>query len=257
MKLLALAGVAAFCTESAAAAVIHITDGDSQQIMGIDLATGFVTYTTTHQVSGLNYAISVVGSNVSLASYNSNSAVNLNTSGQFLSETSYSGGMVEGLDATSDGNKIYVASRWNNPTITQYDLDWSNPTALFSITANTSFNFGTAFDTAANTLWISSDTTIFQYSLTGELISSFAHGGGRGSLAIDNESGSLWYVPNIGSDALLQYAKNGNLMLTLFTEERLSNVWGAEISVTPVPEPSSALLGLAGVGFCLSRRRRA
>jgi hypothetical protein len=257
MKLLALAGVAAFCAETASAAVIHITDGDSRAIMGINLSTGAVTYSTTHTAGDRLYAIAVVGSEVSLASYASNAAATLDISGQYVAGSTYPGAPIPSLDATSDGNKIYAASFDSDPTITQYDLDWSNPVPLFSITAETSFNFGTAFDTTANTLWISSPTTIYQYSLEGDLISSFSHGGGRGALAIDNESGSLWYVPNDSEAALLQYGKDGNLMLTLFTEQRLGNVWGAEISVNPVPEPSVALLSVGALGLCLTRRRRA
>ena len=95
--------------------------------------------------------------------------------------------------------------------------------------------------------------------MTGDLLSSFAHSGSRGSLAFDESDGTLWYVPNIASSNLLQYSTAGALLTSLSTPTRVGNVWGAEISISgapPVPAPASIFLmglGLVALGFRLRR----
>src|SRR5262245_37534461 len=77
-------------------------------------------------------------------------------------------------------------------TVYRTNFDWTNPTPLFSIRGGNDY-VGITFDTFAGNLWISDMNRIYQYGLDGDLLSQFTHAGGRGSLAYDTETDSLWY----------------------------------------------------------------
>ena len=97
------------------------------------------------------------------------------------------------LDATTDGQYIYGLDYYN-ATVWRMDPDWSHPVALFTVIGN---DEGITYDPANNgTLWISSlseNQTIRQYTLTGQVISSFRIPTGASALARDPHDNTLWF----------------------------------------------------------------
>ena len=102
----------------------------------------------------------------------------------------------------------------------------------------------------AFTLWISDQNNIYQYSLGGDLLSQFAHRSGRGSLAWEPSTDTLWYITN-RSDSIDQYSKDGAFLQNVTVAGLRSNNWGAEFVL---PEPASAML-LAFGSLVMLRRR--
>ena len=97
------------------------------------------------------------------------------------------------LDATTDGQYIYGLDFYN-ATVWRMDLDWTHPLELFHVVAS---DEGITYDPSNNgTLWISSlsqNETIRQYTLTGDVISSFRIPTGASALARDPHDGTLWF----------------------------------------------------------------
>lgn len=98
------------------------------------------------------------------------------------------------LDATTDGRYIYAIDYYN-ATVWRMDLDWSHPVELFKAVGN---DEGITYDPANNgSLWISSlaeNSTIRQYTLTGDVISSFSIPTGASALARDPHDNTLWFA---------------------------------------------------------------
>ena len=241
--LVATAGIAGAQTE-----VLYTTDGDGARLTRYQGGLG--TQTTTH-VRG--YPITV-DSTVWIGDYNGaqQNSIEYDLNGVATGNTvPYS--HVFAVDATSDGTTGYELGNAFSAQGTVYslgaDLDSTNRTALFDVTGDTRF-VGITFDHAMGTLWISSRSNIWQYDLSGNLLSSFTHSEGDGhALAYESSTQTLWTARG---STLWQYDRSGNLLQTLNTNTNAGNNWGAEFAV---PAPSAlALLGLGGLAA--ARRRR-
>lgn len=132
------------------------------------------------------------------------------------------------LDATTDGQYIYALDYYN-ATVWRMDLDWTHPVELFKVLAN---DEGIAYDPANNgSLWISSlseNRTIRQYTLTGEVISSFGIPTGASALARDPQDHTLWF--SYGFDGTFYHYDTSGQFLGSITHPSLAgwNYLGGE-----------------------------
>jgi len=239
--------------------MLYITDGDSATLQAIDTTSGSISFSATTHTIG--YPIAVRGTIWIGERDNDDQAVEYNIAdGSPTGNTAALAGPSFGnfVDGAVNGSVNYTLVAFtSSSTVYQTNADWTNPSSLFSVSG--SDIVGITFDSVAGTLWISDSSTIYQYSLAGALLGSFAHSGGRGSLAWDSGDDTLWYVPNEEDDPLLQYSKGGALLQSLSTPTRASNVWGAEFAAAgggEVPEPGTvALMGAGLAGLLLLKRR--
>lgn len=151
--------------------------------------------------------------------------------------------------ASSDTNYQLGNAFTTNATVYSADADWQNESPIFNVSGQDLV--GITFDGVLDTLWVSDQNNIYQYSLGGALLSQFAHISGRGSLAWEPSTDTLWYITN-GSNSIDQYAKDGTHLQNVVVTGLASNNWGAEFSI---PEPASAML-LAFGSLVMLRRRR-
>ena len=134
----------------------------------------------------------------------------------------------EGTDGATDGLFNYtVESFVSDGVVTRYGLDWSGGENLFDVTGTQIV--GITYDSANGTLWISDEFVIQEYDMAGRILSGFPHDAGRGSLAYESSTDTLWYVKRVGSDTLFQYDKSGNLLQVVVVGFG-GNVWGAEFA---------------------------
>jgi hypothetical protein len=180
-------------------------------------------------------------------------------------------GILEIYDGTTDGAHNYAIT-YPNGLLYQFDLDWSNPTLLFS-TASTGNGYeGITYDATNNSLWLSAlrAGTVADYTLSGTLLSSFDTGHiQNASLALDPADNSLWiYNKTTDHDAagplFEQYNKTGALLSTARFAALIGDaqgILGGEFApiTTGAPEPST--LAMSGIAIMVSalirfKRRR-
>jgi hypothetical protein len=252
-------GLLAAGVEPASAGLIYITDGDSGVLRGYDLTTGNQSFSAS--TFTFAYPIAVRDTVwIGHRDNNSNTAREYDkTTGAATGNTAVmsSGSRSQLLDGTTDGTYNY-AIQWATGQVFRANLDWSgmSSTPLFTTTVASDL-MGITYDSGSGNLWVSNGNMAFEYTLGGSLVSSFAHTAGRGGLAYDATTDSLWFVPNIGSNALLQYSTSGVLLNTRSTPNRGGNFWGAEITAAVVPEPTTLALFGVGLAALHARRRRA
>jgi hypothetical protein len=270
-RLLAATGLLLAAAGLRAQNVLYVADGDSsssQMLMGINITNGtiqFAVNTTSATVyAGDRPSALAVTSSIWMMEHYNNPAnanqysllgVSLNNSVALPSSLPS-----QFLDGTTDGTSNYSLT-WNgssNVTVYKANADWTGMTSLFSTSTLglTSDIAGITYDFASGNLWISGNSTIYQVTMAGAVVSSFTHSGGRGSLAYQRSTDTLWYVPNNGSSALLQYNKTGTLLQSLSTPTRSGNAWGAEFSAIPEPSTTALLVLGGGLAFWVARRRR-
>jgi hypothetical protein len=235
---------------------LYVTDGDASRLARID-NVGPAVITTTH--SG-GYPIAVRNS-IWIGNYYGSGAREYNLAGVFTGNTAPLSD-INAVDGAVNGNINYALGNAFNSTATVYvtNPDWTNPVALFSVSGTDMV--GITFDPVSGHIWVSGGTTIFEYTTTGAFVSLFSHSSGRGSLAYEASTDTLWFVRN-GSNVIDQYSKTGSLLQSLNIANLASNNWGAEfetLTAAPVPEPTSMVvwgLGMAGaVGAAWCRRRK-
>lgn len=232
---------------------LYVTNGDAQRLAAVNGNTVTVTNTYT-----LAYPLAVRNT-IWIGAYSTNGPAREYTLAGVATGNTAAYSPVFGVDGATNGNTNYTLGNAfsSSSTIYSANADWSGATAMFNVSG--SDLVGITFDNAAGTLWVSDMNTMYQYTLGGALVSSFAHVGGRGSLAYEGATDTLWYVTN-GSDTIRQYGKNGVLLDTVNAAGLASNNWGAEFAQiavqTRVPEPGSlALLALGLAGAAFARRK--
>ena len=161
------------------------------------------------------------------------------------------------LDGATDAvAHNYASEFFGSNGIWQYNLNWQNPTLLFT---TSTAPVGVTYDRADGNLWISLDGgNIEQVTNTGQVLSQFFPGSGRwGALAWEPSTDTLWAHDN-GTSLLRQWTTSGVLLQTVSVPALSGNIWGGEFSI--VPEPSTfalAALGLLTLGVSVWARRRA
>lgn len=226
---------------------LYVTDGDSARLARVQ--GGAVTTSTTH-VRGYPIA---VRNTIWIGDYNGNQpnaieyALNGAPTGNFAPYSP-----VFAVDGAVNGNTNYQLGNAFNSTATVYsaNFNWTGQAAMFNVSGQDLV--GITFDTVNGTLWISDRNNIYQYGLGGNLIGQFAHQSGRGSLAYEAATDTLWYVPN-GANFIDQYSKAGTFLGSVSTPGLSSNNWGAEFA-NVVPEPAS--FAALGLGLLALRRRK-
>lgn len=260
VKLFATTAFAGLFSAQAFAApidVLYVTNGDSSRLATVQGNT--VTDIST--TFGGAYPIAARTDGIWLSRYwGSTAPQQFDLNGNYVGSAASNPNSIFAVDGAVNGDINYaLGNAFNsNATIYSYNKDWTNPTSMFSVTG--SDLVGITFDSVLGTLFISDMNNIYQYSLTGTLLSQFAHRSSRGSLAYEQSSDTLWYVRN-NSNIIDQYSTAGAFLGSTTVNGLSSNNWGAEfVTAAPaqdVPEPTSlALLGLGIASLGLARRRK-
>ena len=242
-------------TSTASAALVdtlYVTDGDNARLAIVNGSTA--TIADSHK-TGSPLA---VRNTIWIGDYNSlnNQAIEYDLNGTATGNTADYPAPILAVDGASNGNINYAlgGAFTKNATVYSANPDWTNITKLFSVTGIDLV--GITYDSVLDSIWISDGGSIYQYSTSGDLISQFVHKSGRGSLAYETSTDTLWYVKN-DSDLIVQFSKDGTVLGTVTVSGLTANNWGAEFSSVPVPPAlylfGSGLLGLIGI----SRRRKA
>lgn len=245
---------------NAQAGILYVTDGDSSRLARVDtVAGGAATVTTTH--SG-GYPI-VVDTTVHIGVYYGPNAVEYQLNGT-PTGSSVATADINAVDAgfDPDNGVAYHLGNAFNTVATVYRSDESMTAGSFQALFGVSGSdlVGITYDTALDALWISDEFNIYRYSVAGVLLQTFAHSGGRGSLAYEQATDSLWYTRN-GSNSVFQYSKAGALLQTKSFSGLAANNWGSEFAMFPtsastVPEPASmALLAMGGGLLAFGRKK--
>ena len=140
-------------------------------------------------------------------------------------------------DSTTDGRFAYG---WDYSTqeLVRFDLDWSNPTPLFS-TIPASGRTGVAYD-PDGTFWTCGWllAQIDHYSAGGVLLGSFPTTSNDDlALALDTADHTLWLV-RFGTNILEQYSTSGTLLQSFAVPGLPTSISGGEFAWAPTPCPT-------------------
>jgi hypothetical protein len=228
-----LAGLALSGPVAAQTQVLYVTDGDSARLARVQ--GGVLLGTTATHVRG--YPLTVTGTSIWIGDYNGGQPdVHEYTLAGVATGATVPNVVRNSTDGASDGTRAWQMEAFAGlaDVFVSPSVDFQGSALAFSV-AGTDL-VGITFDTVSQTLWISDEDNIYNYTTAGVLISQFAHAGVRGSLAYEGATDTLWHVQN-SSDNIRQYSKAGVLLQTLVVAGLNSNNWGAEFLVTAAPAP--------------------
>jgi len=206
---------------------LYVTNGDGARlaiVQGGTLQSVMTTYVRAYPIA--------VRDTIWIGDYNGNSpnSAEYDLAGNPTGNTApYN--PVLAVDGAVNGSTNYELGNAFGTTGTVYsaDADWQNETAMFNAPGNDVV--GITFDSVAGTIWVSDQNNLYEYDTVGNLVSKFAHSSGRGCIAYEPSTDTIWYVTN-GTDTITQYAKTGAKLQTLNVTGLASNNWGAEFAVS-------------------------
>ncbi len=246
---------------SATASQLYVTDGDAQRLAIVETDTGTLLATRATYAGG--YPLAVRGS-IWMGSYYGTVANEYDLTG-VATGVSVPYTDIDAVDAAASPTTSYQLGNAFSTSATVYacDPDFQNEVVLFSVAGNDLV--GITYDLVSGNLWISDQNNIYQYTTGGSLVGQFAHSSGRGCLAYEPSSDTLWYVRN-GLDVIDQYSKAGGLLQSVTVPGLASNNWGAEFSIAAAQQgqgiPTMSEVGyfalallLASVGILAIRFR--
>jgi len=255
LKLVALAAAVTLAAAQAATAQstpYYITNGDASTMYIVQNGTLQATVPTYF----LGYPLAV-GTTVILGQRDDAGGREYTLAGVPTGNTwAGSGQFTEILDGATDGVQFNygVLCCTATPAVIRTDLHWANSSTLFNLPGRQD-GWGIAYDTTTSHLFVSlSDTTIREFDLTGNQISSFTPAAGRiVGLAYEQATDTLWGKLN-GGGTLYQYSKAGALLNTVVVPGfSPGNDYGGEMAFAP-PEPIPALsrTGLVALGLLIA-----
>jgi hypothetical protein len=213
-------------TAQAQTSALYVTDGDSQRLAIVQ--DGALIATKTTFVRGYPIAVTATAW---IGDYNGNQpdAHEFDLGGDPTGASAPYTPVFAVDGATTGGVTYQLGNAFNsNSTVYVGDFDFQNSSPLFDVQG--SDLVGITYDSAAGTIWISDQATIYEYTTEGSLLRSFGHQSGRGCIAYELTSDTIWYVTN-GTDTITQYSKDGQVLQTLQVAGLASNNWGAEFAM--------------------------
>jgi len=257
-----LCGSALFATQESNASIqgryyLTSVSGQLTVVQGTNVVQSWTIPYNASPIAVLDGKVNTVGY------YGSSPGAEFTTAGVPTGNT-YFGGIYYAFDGTTDGTYNYAYNS-NFGGMFRFDLNWQNPTLLFSGPGG---ELGVTYDPTNNSLWIADwgDQTIRNVDMSGILLSSFNTSVFyMGALALDHSDGTLWFSSLNSSDTgLYQYSKTGQLLDTVYVAGLESDYhYGGEFelvtSAAPpaVPEPTTMLvwLGLSAIGASVAAKR--
>ena len=248
---------------SVTASQLYVTNGDASRLAIVETDTATLLGTTTTFSGG--YPL-VVRDTIWMGSYYGTVAYEYDLSGAATGNSvPYTDiNAVDGAASATTSYQLGTNAFSTSATVYACDPDLTNETVLFTVSGNDLV--GITYDLVSGNLWISDQNNIYQYTTGGSLVGQFSHSSGRGCLAYEPSSDTLWYVRN-GSDVIDQYSKAGALLQSITVAGLASNNWGAEFSMGAAPLGTGNIptmneygyavlvLLLAGVGILAIRFR--
>jgi hypothetical protein len=164
-------------------------------------------------------------------------------------------------DATSDGKfNYYLQYRGALSTqgVIRTDLDWQNPTVLFTLPTGPGDFMGIAYDSTNNSLWISGwrQSELQDYSLSGTPLASVPTTiSNLSALGMDPADHTLWATLS-QSGTMIQFDTSGNI-LQQGTIDGLPSGNFLSGEFAGVPEPSTLVMcGIALIGLARQLRKK-
>ncbi len=158
-------------------------------------------------------------------------------------------------DGTSDGAFNYSVD-YTTGDVLQFDRNWGSPSILFNVPNGTTGWI--TMNATDGSFWLSQyggPDLVEHRSHTGTLLGSFNSGvlGSQG-LALDPVDGTLWMSQG---STIYQFSQAGAPLQNLSFSLPVTQWYGMEFDITPIPEPSSFALLAVGFASLLAVCRKA
>jgi hypothetical protein len=262
-----LAGGAA-SLEAGPISVWYLTAGDQGTNWMVQAASAN-SFAQANPEFGGEYAVAVSGTVRTLGSGNQGLGGPAHDGSQYTLGGVYTGvdypyplAGVAFYDGTTNGTTNNFAVDFLSGDVYSTDLDWSDPSLLFSTGRGIGGVLGITYDASNDSIWISGWDTgnVSNYSMGGVLLSSFSTGfTTMTSLALDPADGTLWMGSQATMGTFYQFSKAGVLLDTeTYAAMSQQNTLGGEfnVDVAAIPEPTSIGLLATGLVGLLARRYR-